>query len=137
MKRIVKYSVYAVLLTALSLLSYVFFIAPWPGETISDKEITFGSIGQYVIGDTKEEILAKSSNNEAFSPTPKPEECLENWLYVSQLNSKQKSCLMNSNEWGAGNISSRVCNGNEDFHVTLYFFSDHLSRIRIRCTLAE
>jgi hypothetical protein len=116
-------------------LCYAFFIAAWPGDTVSEKVIASGSVGSYTIGNAKNEVVEKNTN-EAFSPKPKPSECPSNWIYANKLNLILRSCLMNADEWGASSGGHQFCKENEDYHLTLYFSQDRLSRIKIRCTLA-
>ncbi len=135
MKKIAIYTLITASLGIIAFVCYAFLIAPWPGDTVSERTVTSGTVGKYIIGATKEELI-QTNFNFAFSPQPKPAECPKNWIYIKDMDPVQKNCLMNSNEWEAGNAGADICNEKEDFHVTLHFSHERLNRISIRCTLA-
>ena len=135
MKKAAIYTLITGSLSIVAFLCYVFFVAPWPGDTVSERTVTSGTLGTYSIGSTKEEIMEKNFNY-AFSPSPKPAACPKNWIDIKEMTPTQRNCLFDSDEWEVGHAESGVCNDKEDFHVTLYFTQEKLNRIKIRCTLA-
>jgi hypothetical protein len=99
-------------------------------------EITNGNAGAFLIGETKESILARLPN-EAFSPKPKPTECPANWIEVKTMSPTQKQCLLNTNEWDIGGGIRELCPEKTDFFATIFFAGNKASKIRIRCTRPE
>lgn len=135
MKKVAIYTLIAGALSIVLFLCYVFFVAPWPGDTVSEKIVTSGTVGSYSIGSTKREIMQKNFNY-AFSPRPKPAACPKNWIDIKKMTSIQRDCLLKAEEWEAGYAAPGMCKEKEDFHVTLYFSQEKLNRVKIRCTLA-
>ena len=135
MKNIARYTLITGSLSIVVFLCYAFFIAPWPGDTVSIRTVTSGAVGKYRIGSTREELIQDNANY-AFLPLPKPTECPQNWIHVNHMTPTQRACLMKAEEWEAGSPGADVCNEKEDLHVTLYFSQERLNRINIRCTLA-
>jgi hypothetical protein len=135
MKKVAIYTLTASSLSIIVFLCYVIFFVPWPGDTVSERTVESGTVGSYSIGNTKEEIMQKNYNF-AFSPHPKPSACPKNWIYIKEITSTQRDCLLRANEWEAGYAESSICKEKEDYHVTLYFSKEKLNRIKIRCTLA-
>ncbi len=84
MKNVTKYSISLIGTIIFCVLGYLFLFTPWPGDTVSTRDITSGSFDLYEIGDTKEEILVKGTER-SFSPRPKPEECPKNWIDISDM----------------------------------------------------
>ncbi len=135
MKKVAIYTLITGSLSIVVFLCYVFFVVPWPGETVSETTVTSGTVGLYSIGSTKEEIIQKSFNY-AFSPRPKPATCPKNWIYIKEMTPTQRECLLKADEWEAGYAGPGMCKEKEDFHVTLYFSQEKLNSVKIICTLA-
>ncbi len=131
--KVIKYILYTLGLGIASYVFYVFVIVTWPGETTSVTIIDTGGLEPYNIGDSKVDILSKEMQT-SFSPQPKPHECPKNWINVKTMISRERSCLLSTNQWEAS-INRKLCADNEDPHVTMYFSNNKLSRINIRCTL--
>jgi hypothetical protein len=68
--------------------------------------ITSGHAGIFDIGETRESIIARLSN-ESFSPQPKPLECPRNWIGVSDMTATERNCLLSSDVWIEGVSSMR------------------------------
>lgn len=133
-----KVAIYTFIIGALSIvlfLCYLFFVASWPGDTVSERTVASGTVGSYSIGSTKEEIIQKNFNY-AFSPRPKPAECPKNWINIKEMTPTERDCLLRAEKWEAGHAAPGMCKEKEDFHVTLYFSQEKLNHINIRCTLA-
>jgi len=133
MKRAYKNILLLAVIVGLSTIIYLVVFTPWPGATVSTREVTSGSVYIYEIGDSKEEIIKKSSGK-SFTPEPKPKECPKNWIEVSNMNETQKQCLLNSNQWEAGFAGEKACERGQDYHVTLNFITEKLASITVRCT---
>ena len=105
-----------------------FYIKP-----IKTIEITKGAAGAFMIGNSKEEVLAKLSH-QLFSPEPKPEECPTTWIKVSEMSDVQRLCLLNADTWIEGVVSARsLCPPNVDVNSTLTFQSGKLTRMTVVC----
>lgn len=106
------------------------------GYPVKVLEITNGKTGNFTIGETKESLLVRLPA-EAYSPRPKPTECLTNWIEPKNMTSVQKQCLLSTDEWEIGNGIKELCPEKTDFFATLYFSSNRVARVKIRCTHPE
>lgn len=105
-------------------------------EPIKVFEISSGRAGGFLIGETKESILSRLSN-ESFSPKPKTAECAANWIEIEGMSSVQMNCLLKANEWEVGSGIKELCPEKTDFFATLIFSNNKIEKIKIRCTHPE
>ena len=103
------------------------------GALFDTIDITNGKVGDLVIGETKEEIFVRLSN-QSFSPRPKPTECPANWIKVSEMTSTQKNCLITTDIWQEGVSSTAyLCKQRADVNTILHFLGNKLERVTTEC----
>jgi hypothetical protein len=96
-------------------------------------EITEGVVGDFEIGQTKDELIEKLPNKE-FSLKPKPDECPRNWIMLGKMSDIQRSCFLNTSEWHEGQNSARhLCRRPSNMNTKLHFKNNALSRVVIEC----
>ena len=96
---------------------------------------TTGEIGGVVIGDTKEQAIARPGGS--FSPQPKPIECPRNWIAVAEMSATERDCLLRSNEWRVGAVTSDLCPSWSSVSANLEFEHGKLVRVTTECRLAK
>ncbi|WP_137885157.1 hypothetical protein [Pseudomonas sp. 2FE] len=122
-----------VILTAAIAVGYAIYDFGRPVKTL---EITEDRAGSFVIGETKEFLLAKLPE-QAYSPQPKPVECPVNWIEVKKMGHTQRQCLLNANEWEVGYGLRELCPEKTDLFTSLFFNDNKLVKIAVRCTKPE
>ena len=105
------------------------------GQPVKAFDITSGNAGSFVIGETKESLLARLPE-QVYSPEPKPAACPANWIEVKVMSPTQKQCLLSTNQWESSGIKE-LCPENTDFFATLFFSGSKLVKVGIRCTHPE
>lgn len=95
---------------------------------------TQGEIGGLVIGDTKEQAMARPGGS--FSPQPKPIECPKNWIAVAKMSPTERDCLLRTDVWKAGALTS-VCPAWSNVSANVEFKGGRLVRVTTECRLAK
>lgn len=129
------------LLKALGIVSLAYFI--WAGyllysfsQPVKVVEIGNGTAGAYVIGETKESILAKFPE-ESYSAGPGANQCGTTWIKAKTMNAQQKQCLLGAPQWDIGSGIKSLCPERTNFFATLYFNGSTLVKVGIRCMNPE
>ncbi len=124
------------LLTAGALVVFLaglLYVTWWYGFPVKTVRMTSGNAGPFVIGQTKEAILATMAGEE-FSPRPKPPACPVNWIAVSRMTDTERICLLQTDTWAEGVTYSRsVCPDNLDMFTSLDFKNGRLLSVTTVC----
>jgi len=95
--------------------------------------VSSGRAGAFIIGETKEQALARLPNG-VFSPQPKPIECPKNWIVVSNMSMTERTCLLSTDVWIDGTSSTKdVCPSRTDVNTELRFKGGKLSHVITEC----
>ncbi|WP_027150375.1 hypothetical protein [Methylobacter tundripaludum] len=127
----------AVLLTiALAYIGYFAYVLHEWEKPLAEFEVKNGGLGDFLVGERKEEILQRLPNW-SYSPQPKPAECPQNWITPKEMTDVQHSCLVKSDLWDLSHTNASPCPVRSDEHASLRFEQGRVKTIKVVCTRAK
>ena len=113
-------------------------LLPWKAGSVAKTfRVGAGSVGQFAVGETKDNLLARPLEGPIGLASVDPG-CSPGWIDAAKMSGSERQCFLYADKWRVELVSSvNPCFPNLDSHTEIEFRDNRLTAIATVCTYPE